>query len=91
MAGAVKARDLLRDPRVAVHSPTADPGDGGADWPGEAKLAGRAVARPPGEDGSHAFDVELHEVVWTGLDETRSALVIQSWHPGRGSQERRRA
>jgi len=91
MAGAVKARDLLRDPRVAVHSPTADPGEGGADWPGEAKVAGRAVARSPGEDGSHAFDVDLDEAVWTGLDETRSALVIQFWHPGRGFEERRRA
>jgi hypothetical protein len=90
MADAVKARDLLRDPRVAVHSPTVDPGEGGADWPGEAKVAGLAVARPPGEDGSHAFDLDLQEVVWTGLDEARSALVIQSWHPGRGQQERRR-
>jgi hypothetical protein len=51
MPGAVKARDLLRDPRVAVHSPTAEPGEGGADWPGEAKVAGRAVAHPQGEDG----------------------------------------
>jgi hypothetical protein len=91
MPGAVKARDLLRDPRVAVHSPTADPGEGGAGWPGEAKVAGRALAGPPGEDGSHVFDVDLHEVVWTGLDEARSALVIRSWHPGRGLEERRRA
>jgi hypothetical protein len=91
MAGAVKARDLLRDPRVAVHSPTADPGEGGAEWPGEAKVAGRAVARSDGEDGAHAFDVDLHEVVWTGLDESRSLLVIRSWHPGRGVEERRRA
>src|SRR3954466_4509463 len=90
MPGAVKARDLLRDPRVAVHSPTAEPGEGGADWPGEAKVAGRAVAPPPGEDGAHAFDLDLHEVVWTGLDETRSALVIQSWHPGRRVEEHRR-
>jgi hypothetical protein len=87
----VKARDLLRDPRVAVHSPTADPGEGGADWPGEAKLAGRALARPSGEDGAHAFDLDLDEVVWTGLDEARTMLVIQSWHPGRGFEERRRA
>ena len=90
MAGAVKARDLLRDPRVAVHSPTADPGEGGADWPGEAKVAGRALAGSEGEDGAHAFDVDLLEVVWTGLDEARSALVIHSWHPGRGFEERRR-
>ena len=90
MPGAVKARDLLRDPRVAVHSPTVDPGEGGADWPGEAKVAGTALARPRGEDGAHVFDVDLHEVVWTGLDEARSALVILSWHPGRGLEERRR-
>jgi hypothetical protein len=90
MAGAVKARDLLRDPRVAVHSPTVDPGEDGADWPGEGKVAGLAVARPPGEDGAHAFDLDLREVVWTGLDEARSALVIQSWHPGRRVEEHRR-
>jgi hypothetical protein len=90
MAGAVKARDLLRDPRVAVHSPTVDPGEDGANWPGEAKVAGTAVARPPGEDGAHAFDLDVQEVVFTGLDETRSALVIRSWHPGRGLEEHRR-
>src|SRR3954453_5933907 len=48
MPGAVKARDLLRDPRVAVHSPTQEPGENGADWSGEAKVAGRAIAAPTG-------------------------------------------
>ncbi len=91
MPGAVKARDLLRDPRVAVHSPTAEPGEGGADWPGEAKVAGVAVALPERADGAHLFDVDLREVVWTGLNEPRDRLVIQSWHPGRGVEERRRA
>jgi hypothetical protein len=90
MPGAVKARDLLRDPRVAVHSPTAEPGEGGADWPGEAKIAGVAVALPQEEGGGHAFDIDLHEVVWTGLTDERDALLILSWHPGRGVQERRR-
>ena len=44
MPGAVKARDLQRDPRIALHSgsPDADEADPGA-WPGDAKLAGRAV------------------------------------------------
>jgi hypothetical protein len=74
-----------------VHSPTAEPGEGGADWPGEAKLAGVAVELPRGEGGSHVFDLDLHEVVWTGLNEARNALVIQSWHPGRGVEERQRA
>jgi hypothetical protein len=35
----VKARDLLRDPRLAIHSATADP----EMKQGDAKLAGRAV------------------------------------------------
>jgi hypothetical protein len=91
MTGAVKARDLLRDPRVAVHSPTAEPGEGGADWPGEAKVAGTAVAQADREDGAHLFDVDLTEVVWTGLTEARDQLHIVSWHPGRGVEERRRA
>jgi hypothetical protein len=39
MPGALKARDLLRDPRFALHSGSDDP----PAWPGDAKLAGRAV------------------------------------------------
>ncbi len=39
MDGSVKARDLLRDPRVAIHSATADP----EMKMGDAKLAGRAL------------------------------------------------
>src|ERR1700694_1744677 len=38
MAGAVKAQDLFRDARVAIHGPTADPPQDNPDgWPGEAK------------------------------------------------------
>lgn len=44
MPGAVKALDLRRDPRVALHSGSedADEADPGA-WPGDAKLSGWAV------------------------------------------------
>jgi hypothetical protein len=44
MRGAVKARDLQRDPRIALHSGSedADESDPGS-WPGDAKLAGRVV------------------------------------------------
>ena len=40
----MKALDLRRDPRVAIHSPSNDPDEAhpGA-WSGDAKLAGRAV------------------------------------------------
>src|SRR5947199_10414447 len=36
---AVKALDLLRDPRFALHSPTGDADP--ASWPGDAKISGR--------------------------------------------------
>ena len=89
MAGARKAHDLLRDGRVAIHSPTVDPPEGDeSSWAGEAKLSGRAVG-VPSEDGSHRFRIDLEEVVHTAVDGDR--LRIRSWHRGRGVQERHRA
>lgn len=54
MPGAVKALDLRRDPRVAFHSPTVDPPEANpSDWPGEAKISGRAhEVAAPARDGS---------------------------------------
>ncbi len=93
MGGAVKAADLLRDGRVAVHGPSTDPGEEGAGtWPGEAKLSGRAVevtdplvvkavvGAEPGD--SHLFRVDIAGVVITRVEE--AMLVIESWAPGRG-------
>src|SRR5215468_10217044 len=52
MPGARKGADLRRDPRFALHSATVDPVEGAeAQWPGEAKISGRAVAAPPTADG----------------------------------------
>ena len=53
MPGARKGADLRRDPRFALHSATVDPPEGDpAGWPGDAKIAGRAV--PAGDlDGRH--------------------------------------
>ena len=88
MPGARKARDLQRDPRVAIHSPTVDPPDAEpSDWAGEAKVAGRAVEVGSGA-GAHEFHLDLAEVVHTKVDGNR--LVITSWHAGRGVQQRRR-
>jgi Pyridoxamine 5'-phosphate oxidase len=86
MAGSRKALDLLRDPRIAIHGPTADPPEDPKEWIGEAKLAGRAVAVPTGDpdDDSHAFRVEVDEVVFTHLNDAGDRLVIESWHPSRG-------
>jgi hypothetical protein len=91
MPDAVKAADLLRDPRLALHSPTVDPPDGEpAKWEGEAKVAGTAVVRPSPDD-SHRFAVDLAEVVLTHLDDAGTQLVITSWHPGRGVRQVRRS
>jgi len=83
MAKARKALDLLRDPRVALHGPTADPPDDPKGWIGEAKVTGRAIA-VPSDDESHQFRLDVHEVVFTHLNDAGTRLVVEAWHPGRG-------
>jgi hypothetical protein len=89
MPGALKAKDLLRDGRLAIHSPTVDPPEGDeTSWAGEAKVAGRAV-EVASEDASSRFRVDVEEVVHTAVAGDR--LRIRSWHRGRGVQERLRS
>jgi hypothetical protein len=88
MPDSAKLRDLRRDPRLAVHSPTEDPPEGAeAGWLGEAKIAGiaNAVDFPdsPVEGGSR-FAIDVIEVVFTHLNDAGDRLVIESWHPGQG-------
>src|SRR5919112_5436064 len=48
MSGARKLADLERDPRFALHGPTFSPEEGKeGEWPGEAKIAGRAIPDGP--------------------------------------------
>ncbi len=90
---AVKALDLRRDPRFALHSGSLDP----PDWAGDAKIAGLAVeiddpeviARvvtqaPPGP--LHLFRADITELSVVRLGEPADHLVIESWHPGRGRE-----
>lgn len=94
MTGARKGADLARDPRFALHGPTFHPEEGKeGDWPGEAKIAGRAVpaGAVPAEDPSEApdgeaFVADITEVVVTGLDDAATKLVVESWTPARGLQ-----
>jgi hypothetical protein len=52
MPNARKGADLRRDPRFALHSATVDPVEGSeAQWPGEAKISGRAIAAGPVTEG----------------------------------------
>lgn len=84
MPNAVKALDLRRDPRVAIHGPTADPPEGRpAAWLGEAKIAGRAKEVDSGGD-SHRFVIDIQEAVITRLNEAGDRLVVESWTPERG-------
>ena len=91
MAGSLKALDLRRDPRLALHGPTVDPSDDDPSaWPGEAKVAGTGVevTERPSPDGSHRFRIDVTEVVHTAVAGDR--LVITSWHPDRGVEIRER-
>lgn len=94
MPGAVKAADLHRDGRFALHSPTVDPPpDDPSGWPGEAKLAGTAVAagNPHAGHGPEAADffrLDITEAVLTRV--VGDELEIRSWHAGRGEQTIRR-
>ena len=95
----MKALDLQRDPRFALHSGSKDP----PGWNGDAKVAGRMeeITDParmksvygdqvePGK--SHMFRAEVDELVIVRLNETRDQLVIESWHAGRGVTRQERA
>lgn len=97
MKRAVKALDLQRDPRYALHSGSDEPDA----WQGDAKIAGEAEeihdqavldrVYPPDEDeperkleDMYLFRLEISELVWTGLNEARDALIVDSWTAGRG-------
>ncbi len=78
----VKALDLLRDPRFALHSGSPDPDAG---WKGDAKLAGRAVDVTAEGATSHRFRLDITElVVIRHGGDPPDHIVIESWHEGRG-------
>jgi hypothetical protein len=87
MPNARKGADLHRDPRFALHSATVDPVEGAeAQWPGEAKIAGRALASGPAtedQDGDR-FLADIAEVVHTHLDPEATRLVVEWWTPTHG-------
>jgi hypothetical protein len=88
MPDSAKLRDLERDPRLALHSPTEDPPDNSpSTWLGEAKIAGRAIEAPvpaSSSAGGTRFRLEIGEVVLTHLNQAGTRLVIESWREGRG-------
>ena len=79
---AVKALDLQRDPRFALHSGSDDP----PGWKGDAKVAGRfeEVTDPGREGRAHRFRADVRELVVVQLGDPSDHIVIESWHEGRG-------
>lgn len=94
MPHARKGADLRRDPRFALHSATVDPIEGSeGQWPGEAKISGRATAAgatTQGPDGD-LFHADIAEVVHTHLDDEATVLVIEWWTPTHGLRRTERA
>lgn len=94
MSGARKGADLERDPRFALHGPTFHPEEGKEkDWPGEAKISGRAIRASPvitdevdDEPDGEMSIADITEVVITALDAEGTKLVVESWTPNRGLQ-----
>ena len=87
MPNARKGSDLRRDPRFALHTATVDPIEGDeATWPGEAKIAGRAIPAGPITDGpdGELFRADISEVVLTPLNDAATLLVIEWWTPTHG-------
>jgi hypothetical protein len=92
MTGALKGADLKRDPRFALHGPTFHPEEGKeSDWPGEAKIAGRAMPASPvttdttsEKPDGEMFLADITEVAITGLNVEATKLVVESWTPERG-------
>jgi len=87
MPGARKGADLHRDPRFALHSATVDAVEGSeAQWLGDAKISGRAVAAgrvTEGPDGDR-FVADIAEVAHTRLNEQATMLVVEWWTAAHG-------
>lgn len=93
MPGNRRFADLRRDPRVAIHSGSDEPDS----WVGDARVSGVAreqsdqasqqayrqgLATEVPEGPFELFRIDLTEAVVVRLDDTRKALLIDSWRPG---------
>jgi len=105
MYKSMKALDLRRDPRLALHSATVDPPDDPTRFDGDAKIAGRAEeitdpdrkAAVAGASGGgappgpyHLFRVDVTEVVVTRIGDPPDHLVIELWRQGEGLRRMQR-
>jgi hypothetical protein len=86
MLNALKARDLQRDPRYALHSASEDPDV----WAGDAKVAGIAEEVAVADGKFHRFRLDITEASTVTLSDDRKALIIEVWTPQAGVRTIRR-
>jgi hypothetical protein len=77
---ALKARDLRRDPRFALHSHSEDPPEDPSRWAGDVKVAG--VAQAQDADGHLRFRLDIREASWVRVE--GKVLAIDVWTPEAG-------
>ncbi len=91
MYGSMKAHDLRRDGRFALHSQSVDP----PDWTGDATVSGVAeeVGDPDvrarilgvhAQTGSHLFRCDVREVAVVELGDPPDHITVDTWREGRG-------
>jgi hypothetical protein len=100
MPGAVRAADLRRDPRYALHTASGDP----PAWAGDATLSGHAeevddlerraaavggLEQAP-EGPWHLFRADLSEVLLVVMGDPPDHIVVTVWHPGAPPRSERR-
>ena len=88
MPGSVKARDVGRDPRVALQAVSDDPEDDDpSSWKGDARVSGRVVqASAEDPETGTLFTVDIDEIVLTRVGSPADHLLIETWRPGQGAR-----
>lgn len=87
MPGSLKARDLQRDPRLALHSGTEAP----SELPGyviDAKLSG--IAQEITGADHHVFEIDVTEIALIIVGDPPDHLVIETWSEGAGLRSTKR-
>ncbi|BAL88425.1 putative pyridoxamine 5'-phosphate oxidase-related protein [Actinoplanes missouriensis 431] len=90
MGRSLKVADLRRDPRLVLSSASDDVSADPADWPGDARVSGRAIevldpARP--QVPSNVFRIDMSEVVLNYISRSEG-LVVETWRTGKGLERR---
>ena len=86
MPGSLKARDVRRDPRVALQALSDDPPeDAPESWEGDARVTGRAAeVDSENPNAGHRFKIDIDEITLIRVGAPADHLVIETWRPARG-------